>query len=107
VTGRTNQLRLHGAHFGHPVLGDELVGRRPEPGLGRLFLHAYRLGFTHPATSERLLFESPLPPALEQYLQALHPSAQDVAQPGKEAAAPGTAQSLPGSKKVPKKSGRM
>jgi 23S rRNA pseudouridine1911/1915/1917 synthase len=96
VTGRTNQLRLHCAHFGHPILGDELFGRGQEPGLGRLFLHACRLGFIHPASGERLLFESPLPPELDQYLQALHAPAQDAAQPGKEADAPGTAQSLTG-----------
>jgi 23S rRNA pseudouridine1911/1915/1917 synthase len=70
VTGRTNQLRLHGAHFGHPIAGDDLFGRGPEPGLDRLFLHAYRLAFTHPGTGERLVFESPLPPPLAEYLES-------------------------------------
>lgn len=64
VTGRTNQLRLHCAHFGHPIVGDELFGRGPEPGLDRLFLHAYRLGFRHPDTGEAQMFETELPAEL-------------------------------------------
>jgi 23S rRNA pseudouridine1911/1915/1917 synthase len=68
VTGRTNQLRIHSAHFGHPVAGDELFGRGPEPELGRLFLHAHRLAFTHPASGRPCSFESPLPAALLEYL---------------------------------------
>lgn len=60
VTGRTNQLRLHAAHFGHPILGDSLFGAPDEA--ERLFLHANRLDFRHPETGERLHFESP-PPA--------------------------------------------
>ncbi len=68
VTGRTNQLRLHCAHFGHPIVGDDLFGRGPEPELGRLFLHAYRLGFRHPTTGEWITFEGALPEVLERYL---------------------------------------
>ncbi|MFN3649227.1 MAG: RluA family pseudouridine synthase [Armatimonadota bacterium] len=71
VTGRTNQLRLHCAHFGHPIAGDDLFGRGSEPELGRLFLHAFRLVFTHPVTSARMEMESPLPPELERYLALL------------------------------------
>jgi 23S rRNA pseudouridine1911/1915/1917 synthase len=56
VTGRTNQLRIHCAHLGHPVVGDEWYGgRRAE----RLYLHAERLGFRHPETGEWLEFRSP------------------------------------------------
>ncbi|MGV3720190.1 MAG: RluA family pseudouridine synthase [Actinomycetota bacterium] len=64
VTGRTNQLRLHTAHFGHPILSDDLFGRGLEPGLERLFLHACRLEFTHPVHREVCVFESALPPEL-------------------------------------------
>jgi 23S rRNA pseudouridine1911/1915/1917 synthase len=76
VTGRTNQLRLHCAHFGHPIVGDELFGRGPKPGLGRLFLHAFRLGFEHPETGERLRFEAQLPAELRACLENVsHPRA--------------------------------
>jgi len=71
VTGRTNQLRLHSAYFGHPILGDELFGRGPEPGLERLFLHAHRLEFTHPAHRQPCAFESALPTELSTFLEAI------------------------------------
>ena len=71
ITGRTNQLRLHAAHFGHPIVGDELFGRGAEPELGRLFLHAHHLELTHPVSNERLTFSSPHPAELTQYLQSL------------------------------------
>lgn len=55
ITGRTNQLRIHCLHIGHPIIGDTIYGGPPAP---RLCLHAERLGFSHPATHERLRFES-------------------------------------------------
>lgn len=58
VTGRTNQLRLHCDHIGHPIVGDRLYG---SGNYARLCLHASRLGFHHPGTGKRLTFESPLP----------------------------------------------
>jgi 23S rRNA pseudouridine1911/1915/1917 synthase len=73
VTGRTNQLRLHCAHFGFPIVGDELFGLGPDPALGRLFLHAHRLGFTHPESEQRLAFASPLPAELEQAVERARP----------------------------------
>jgi 23S rRNA pseudouridine1911/1915/1917 synthase len=70
-TGRTHQVRVHLEHAGHPVLGDPLYGRGRHPqGLPRQFLHAYQLGFTHPATGEGMQFESPLPADLESALSA-------------------------------------
>ena len=72
VTGRTAQLRLHAAHFGHPILGDVLFGRgQPDP-LDRLFLHARALAFRHPRTGEWLRFESPLPEPLQAFLSRLN-----------------------------------
>lgn len=68
-TGRTHQVRVHLESAGHPVLGDPLYGRgRPDHGLGRQFLHAYRLSFTHPETGEEMAFESPLPGDLDAAL---------------------------------------
>jgi 23S rRNA pseudouridine1911/1915/1917 synthase len=69
-TGRTHQIRVHLSESGHPVVGDALYGgiRKHLPGrlaqlasLERPFLHAARLGFTHPSTGERLTFDAPLP----------------------------------------------
>lgn len=59
VTGRTNQLRIHCAHLGHPIVGDEWYGA--ENVRGRLCLHAARLAFHHPAGGRWMEFESPLP----------------------------------------------
>ncbi len=59
-TGRTHQIRVHLKHLGHPLLGDDVYGKRA--GFPRQMLHAWRLGFTHPRTGERLNFESPIPP---------------------------------------------
>jgi 23S rRNA pseudouridine1911/1915/1917 synthase len=58
-TGRTHQIRVHLKHLGHPLLGDDVYGKRA--GFSRQMLHAWRLGFTHPRTGERLSFESPIP----------------------------------------------
>ena len=55
VTGRTNQLRLHCAHLGHPIIGDDKYGGRE---FSRLCLHASKLSFWHPNGSDRLEFES-------------------------------------------------
>lgn len=55
VTGRTNQLRIHCAFSGHPIVGDVSRGGRAFP---RLCLHAYKLGFWHPDGQGWLQFES-------------------------------------------------
>jgi 23S rRNA pseudouridine1911/1915/1917 synthase len=69
-TGRTHQIRAHFAAIGHPLVGDGTYGGPERYGLGRQFLHAHRLSFTHPATSERLEFTSQLPPDLAQALES-------------------------------------
>jgi 23S rRNA pseudouridine1911/1915/1917 synthase len=67
-TGRTHQIRVHLASIGHPVAGDRLYGA---PAARRLFLHAWRIGFDSPASSERVRVESPLPPELVEWLAEL------------------------------------
>jgi 23S rRNA pseudouridine955/2504/2580 synthase len=67
LTGRTHQIRVHLAHAGHPVLGDDKYGdfdlnrTLAKKGVQRLLLHAGRLAFSHPTTGERLRLHSPLP----------------------------------------------
>ncbi|OJX30005.1 MAG: ribosomal large subunit pseudouridine synthase C [Burkholderiales bacterium 68-12] len=69
-TGRTHQIRVHLASQGHPIAGDEKYGdfdlnrRLQRQGLKRMFLHAWRLQFDHPATGERTELLAPLPPDL-------------------------------------------
>ena len=82
-TGRTHQIRVHLAWLRHPVVGDETYGggrdntiqdakqRAQVRNLGRHFLHAEKLGLTHPTTGERLLFESPLPAELAALLEQM------------------------------------
>jgi 23S rRNA pseudouridine1911/1915/1917 synthase len=71
-TGRTHQIRVHLAAVGHPVLGDRAYGGAGDDaralGLDRPFLHAWRLGFDHPVTGERIELEEPLPDDLERAL---------------------------------------
>jgi 23S rRNA pseudouridine1911/1915/1917 synthase len=67
-TGRTHQIRVHLAAIDLPVAGDPTYGRPRELGLERQFLHAARLGFTHPFTEAEVVVESPLPPDLQAAL---------------------------------------
>jgi len=60
-TGRTHQIRVHLEAIGLPVAGDPVYGHGPELGLERQFLHASRVAFPHPWTSEPLMLSSPLP----------------------------------------------
>lgn len=60
-TGRRNQIRVHLAEAGHPIVGDTMYGRGREDDFGRLALHAKRLGFVHPRTGKKVVFESDLP----------------------------------------------
>lgn len=82
-TGRTHQIRVHLAHEGHPIAGDEKYGdfavnkalARGEAVQGarfeRMFLHARRLRFEHPASGEAIELEAPLPAECSAFLQSL------------------------------------
>jgi 23S rRNA pseudouridine1911/1915/1917 synthase len=59
-TGKRNQIRVHLAESGHPVIGDTMYGTGSDP-IGRLGLHARELGFRHPKDDRPLRFEAPLP----------------------------------------------
>jgi len=74
-TGRTHQIRAHLASIGHPVAGDRVYGAR-SPGTesfktDRIFLHAWRIVFSSPATGARVSVEAPLPVALGDWLKEL------------------------------------
>ena len=75
VTGRTHQIRVHLQAIGHPVAGDPVYGtgtsRRGPAGLGRLFLHSWRLELTSPTTGRLIRAEAPLPAELEGVLAGL------------------------------------
>lgn len=58
-TGRTHQIRVHMKHLGTPLVGDEVYGKRGI--FQRQMLHAWKLGFQHPRTGERLDFVAPIP----------------------------------------------
>jgi 23S rRNA pseudouridine955/2504/2580 synthase len=76
LTGRTHQIRVHLAHLGHPVLGDDKYGdfelnrRLRKHGLKRMFLHAASLAFTHPSSGTALRIVAPLPGDLERFAAA-------------------------------------
>jgi 23S rRNA pseudouridine1911/1915/1917 synthase len=78
-TGRTHQIRVHFSALKHPVVGDTLYGASPQlhvgntilPPLGRNFLHAARIAFSHPRTGERIEILAPLPVELREFLHTL------------------------------------
>ena len=84
-TGRTHQIRVHLASEGFPILGDDKYGdfdlnkalarAHASPGLKRMFLHAWRLQFNHPATGERLELLAELPPELARFSLSSSPNA--------------------------------
>lgn len=76
-TGRTHQIRVHLAHLGFPIAGDNKYGDFPmnkalqKRGLKRMFLHACKMVLKHPLTGERLSLEAPLADDLEMFLRRL------------------------------------
>lgn len=77
LTGRTHQIRVHAAHLGHPIAGDEKYGDRDfnramrESGLRRLFLHARSLRFRIPSQDKPVEVTAPVDKALENVLSSL------------------------------------
>lgn len=73
-TGRTHQIRVHLAHLGFPILGDEKYGdfalnRKLKPeGLKRMALHAWRMAFRHPLTAAPVECVAPLPDNIRSYI---------------------------------------
>ncbi len=59
-TGRKNQIRVHAARLGHPIVGDRKYGASSSP-IHRLALHARTLKFVHPVTRQAMTFELPVP----------------------------------------------
>ena len=81
-TGRTHQIRVHCAALNHSVVGDSVYGRRKKRKkvagkenllkvVRRQMLHAWRLGFTHPATARPVSFEAPIPQDMKDLINAL------------------------------------
>ncbi|MDO9488642.1 MAG: RluA family pseudouridine synthase, partial [Sphingomonadaceae bacterium] len=78
-TGRTHQVRVHMMSIGHPLLGDPVYGRtRPshrealqQLEFKRQALHARTLGFFHPVNKDKLTFESPIPPDIQELISLL------------------------------------
>lgn len=73
LTGRTHQIRVHLAHAGHPILGDDKYGdfeanrELAKQGVKRLFLHARKIVFRHPTTHEELTLEAPWPDEMREF----------------------------------------
>lgn len=70
ITGRTHQLRLHFAHMGCPILGDDLYGNESHI-IGRQALHAYSLTFPCPVSGEKISVRAPLPNDFKEALLKL------------------------------------
>ena len=67
-TGRTHQIRVHLAHAGHPIVGDEIYRKKARKLADRPLLHAYRIEFNHPVTGERMKIEAPVPADMEEFI---------------------------------------
>ena len=100
-TGRTHQIRVQMAHYGHPVVGDKVYGNRHASKLEidcpieRQMLHAAAISFTHPASGERIALEAPLPADMQRVIEALRAYGAGAAAEAEAAAAAGRATRRP------------
>ncbi|MBX3401862.1 MAG: methyltransferase domain-containing protein [Phycisphaeraceae bacterium] len=93
-TGRKNQIRIHFADMGHPLVGDRRFGARTNP-IGRLGLHAAELGFSHPATGQEIVFTSEPPPSFYTAAGAAAPPTAAAAETETPPRAPRTLPHVP------------
>ena len=70
-TGRTHQIRVHSKFLRHPVLGDTVYGYKNSLGIKTQLLHAFKLSFNHPITSEELVFEDDMPDRFKSALNKI------------------------------------
>ena len=72
-TGRTHQIRVHLAHAGYPIVGDEIYGGKAKALAPRPLLHAYRIEFIHPVKDILMKIEAPVPVDMEEFVKAHGP----------------------------------
>jgi tRNA pseudouridine32 synthase/23S rRNA pseudouridine746 synthase/23S rRNA pseudouridine1911/1915/1917 synthase len=77
LTGRKNQIRVHMADKGHPIVGDRKYGKTKD-GYRRLALHSKSISFKHPTSGEQMTFETKVP----NYFNKLIGNIQDGQEPG-------------------------
>lgn len=71
-TGRTHQIRVHLVFIGHPIVGDQLYGRKRQGlNIHRQALHSHILGFVHPASKKNMEFSAPLPQDMQELIDCL------------------------------------
>ncbi len=70
-TGRTHQIRVHLAYSGHPIVGDELYGKRSKWLAERSLLHACKIEFVHPIRKEPVLIEAPVPEDMLEFIASV------------------------------------
>ena len=87
-SGRTHQIRVHCAHLGFPIAGDEKYGdfafnkSLSREGLKRMFLHAWKIRFPHPISGDDVKLEAPLPEALQTFIHRV--SAKELQEYGQK-----------------------
>ncbi len=70
VTGRTHQIRVHCAHIGHTLVGDEMYGGKVTDNISRAALHCYEVKITHPITNEEKIFVAEIPEDIKKEVQS-------------------------------------
>ena len=78
-TGRTHQIRVHMSALGCPLVGDTMYGARDE-GIGRVYLHSWKLEFSHPVSGEDMKFRLPVTPDFTDYIRKVREAGQSEAE---------------------------